>query len=316
MDCQQEIDKKLNCQTGQSSAQNTTTITTTAATIPQTSILDISKYLALQRDYQLHHQQQNQLSLGHFVRQIKSPIGYQHEYAPITSQPIQMQFIADEASRILHHNDQQASCQLNRELRFHYLKTKTMQSATSLTRRPELISQQRIDTDPKEILDSSSSIATGCGSNSSLINRNPNDGRSFQEFIENPSIQRQTRHQNHNQRNISANCCNNNNTNNNQKSELELYKLLDSANLLQYFQTFLLFGGDDVKQLSEADEEEFLEIMNLVGMTRKPLHVRRLQRALIEWRELRHSCNNTVITFNEANCMEKSTKELTDKFKN
>lgn len=71
------------------------------------------------------------------------------------------------------------------------------------------------------------------------------------------------------------------------KSEFELYKLLKRANLLQYFATFLMFGGDDVQQLSEADEEEFLEIMNLVGMTRKPLHVRRLQRALIEWREMR-----------------------------
>lgn len=71
----------------------------------------------------------------------------------------------------------------------------------------------------------------------------------------------------------------------NGRSELELYRLLDKAKLLQYFPTFLLFGGDDVQQLSEADEEEFLEIMNLVGMTRKPLHIRRLQKALIEWRE-------------------------------
>lgn len=39
-----------------------------------------------------------------------------------------------------------------------------------------------------------------------------------------------------------------------------------------------------MRQLSEADEDEFIEIMNLVGMTHKPLHVRRLQKALIEWR--------------------------------
>ena len=42
-------------------------------------------------------------------------------------------------------------------------------------------------------------------------------------------------------------------------------------------------GGDDVHQLCEAGEEEFLEIMALVGMASKPLHVRRLQKALQEW---------------------------------
>ena len=42
-------------------------------------------------------------------------------------------------------------------------------------------------------------------------------------------------------------------------------------------------GGDDVNQLCEAGEDEFLEIMALVGMASKPLHVRRLQKALLEW---------------------------------
>lgn len=42
-------------------------------------------------------------------------------------------------------------------------------------------------------------------------------------------------------------------------------------------------GGDDVQQLCEAGEEEFLEIMALVGMASKPLHVRRLQKSLQEW---------------------------------
>ena len=46
---------------------------------------------------------------------------------------------------------------------------------------------------------------------------------------------------------------------------------------------FFLTGGDDVQQLCEAGEEEFLEIMALVGMAAKPLHVRRLQKALQEW---------------------------------
>ena len=45
----------------------------------------------------------------------------------------------------------------------------------------------------------------------------------------------------------------------------------------------LIAGGDDVQQLCEAGEEEFLEIMMLVDMASKPLHVRRLQKALQEW---------------------------------
>ena len=38
-----------------------------------------------------------------------------------------------------------------------------------------------------------------------------------------------------------------------------------------------------VPQLCAAGEEEFLEIMALVGMASKPLHVRRLQKALQDW---------------------------------
>ena len=59
-----------------------------------------------------------------------------------------------------------------------------------------------------------------------------------------------------------------------------------------------LTGGDDVQQLCEAGEEEFLEIMALVGMASKPLHVRRLQKALQEWATSPSSCKlhdtNTV----------------------
>lgn len=38
-----------------------------------------------------------------------------------------------------------------------------------------------------------------------------------------------------------------------------------------------------MQQLCDAGDEEFLEIMSLVGMASKPLHVRRLQKALQEW---------------------------------
>lgn len=58
--------------------------------------------------------------------------------------------------------------------------------------------------------------------------------------------------------------------------------LLKNTYFLKYlFSQFS--GGDDVQQLCEAGEEEFLEIMMLVDMASKPLHVRRLQKALQEW---------------------------------
>jgi hypothetical protein len=62
-----------------------------------------------------------------------------------------------------------------------------------------------------------------------------------------------------------------------------LHRVLQRANLLQYYDAFISQGGDDVNQLCEAGEDEFLEIMALVGMASKPLHVRRLQKALLEW---------------------------------
>lgn len=42
-------------------------------------------------------------------------------------------------------------------------------------------------------------------------------------------------------------------------------------------------GGDDVTQLCEASKDEFDEIIELVGMNQKPLHIRRLQKAIREW---------------------------------
>ncbi|XP_037939562.1 NGFI-A-binding protein homolog isoform X2 [Teleopsis dalmanni] len=67
------------------------------------------------------------------------------------------------------------------------------------------------------------------------------------------------------------------------EAEVQLYLVLQRASLLAYYDTLLEMGGDDVQQLYEAGEEEFLEIMALVGMASKPLHVRRLQKVLHEW---------------------------------
>lgn len=67
------------------------------------------------------------------------------------------------------------------------------------------------------------------------------------------------------------------------EAEVQLYRVLQRASLLAYYDTLLEMGGDDVQQLYDAGEEEFLEIMALVGMASMPLHVRRLQKALHEW---------------------------------
>ena len=62
-----------------------------------------------------------------------------------------------------------------------------------------------------------------------------------------------------------------------------LYSLLESAKLSDYYDRFLQQGGDDIDQLCEATENEFKEITKLVGMHTKPLHIRRLQKVLLEY---------------------------------
>ena len=89
-----------------------------------------------------------------------------------------------------------------------------------------------------------------------------------------------------------------------------MVRLPSSANLEAFFgrhflmlqpnivSTFFTPGGDDVHQLCEAGEEEFLEIMALVGMASKPLHVRRLQKSLQEF--VQNPGKRT--TFNHRHC--------------
>ncbi len=63
-----------------------------------------------------------------------------------------------------------------------------------------------------------------------------------------------------------------------------------------------------MQQLYEAGEEEFLEIMALVGMASKPLHVRRLQKALQEWASSPNSC--TFILFGPASSSNSALVQL------
>lgn len=90
------------------------------------------------------------------------------------------------------------------------------------------------------------------------------------------------------------------------KNDLEhaLYKFLQRANLLQYYSAFIeqgkgsllnllrnqngsyfSGGGDDLKQLADAQNDDFQEIITLVGMASKPLHVKRFKKALDDYRQ-------------------------------
>ncbi|CAK8678239.1 unnamed protein product [Clavelina lepadiformis] len=94
--------------------------------------------------------------------------------------------------------------------------------------------------------------------------------------------------------------------------ELELYKVLQRANLLEYYDIFISVGGDDVGQLCEAEEDEFLEIMSLVGMVCKPMHVRRFQKALQEWAMAPQIFEKSPSVDHNQNFMFEVQKEPTD----
>jgi hypothetical protein len=58
-----------------------------------------------------------------------------------------------------------------------------------------------------------------------------------------------------------------------------------------------LKGGDDIDQLCEADEAEFKEICDLVGMSSKPLHVKRLRKAIDDFKNTLPLKKSAGITF-------------------
>ena len=59
--------------------------------------------------------------------------------------------------------------------------------------------------------------------------------------------------------------------------------MLESADLESYYDNFVEVGADSLKQLLDASDEELQEITDLVGMSSKKLHVKRLQKALQAW---------------------------------
>ncbi|XP_064464475.1 uncharacterized protein LOC135375765 [Ornithodoros turicata] len=67
------------------------------------------------------------------------------------------------------------------------------------------------------------------------------------------------------------------------ESEREVHELLQRADLLAYYDKFIEKGVDNVQQLFDSTEEEFLEFMDLVGMAGFPFHVMRFQNELEQW---------------------------------
>ncbi|CAC5387179.1 NAB [Mytilus coruscus] len=66
-------------------------------------------------------------------------------------------------------------------------------------------------------------------------------------------------------------------------SEWQLHRVLQTVNLLQYYDNFIREGECDVLKLSNAEDKTFEDVMEKVGMAKKPLHVRLFRNTLIQW---------------------------------
>jgi transposase len=95
------------------------------------------------------------------------------------------------------------------------------------------------------------------------------------------------------------------------KSQMGLFNLLERANLVQYMNSFIEQGGDDLNQLLEADEEEFKEICDLVGMSSKPLHVKRLRKAIDELKSQKNTQLYNLTTSKSSSSSSSSTSSTT-----
>ncbi|CAG2227858.1 unnamed protein product [Mytilus edulis] len=65
--------------------------------------------------------------------------------------------------------------------------------------------------------------------------------------------------------------------------EWQLHCVLKRASLLQYYDNFIRQGECNVLQLSESEDNEFKDVMEKVGMSKKSIHVRQFKNTLLEW---------------------------------
>ena len=81
-----------------------------------------------------------------------------------------------------------------------------------------------------------------------------------------------------------------------QDTKTDLFKVLENANLLSYYETFIKIGADDITQLFNTCGDDFEEAIEVSGMALKPLHVRRLERALNDWQHEQGEINDNYWT--------------------
>jgi hypothetical protein len=88
---------------------------------------------------------------------------------------------------------------------------------------------------------------------------------------------------------------------------------LRRASLLEYFDSLIAVGGDDIAQICNANEHELNVICELVGMS-KPLHIMRLKKIINEHNALVEATPNRLLSMKEAVCNKFLDKEDIDKF--
>lgn len=165
--------------------------------------------------------------------------------------------------------------------------------------------------------DSSSSISASANSKQQLQQQAKKSGGGLSDVINKLHKQQSVNHRSINATNDDQIESNENKTtssgkndqsnNSSSSSQIELANLLNKANLAQYLSAFIaqgkeeeklinlenkhyksiiqtIIGGDDISQLCEADDAEFKEICELVGMSTKPLHVKRLRKAIDDYK--------------------------------
>ncbi|CBY08697.1 unnamed protein product [Oikopleura dioica] len=81
--------------------------------------------------------------------------------------------------------------------------------------------------------------------------------------------------------------------------QLQTYLVLKRADLLAYYQGLVALGGDNVEYLSMLKDEDLSQVVEMLGMTGKPLHIQRLIKALNDWKMTPHSFQNELEHYNQ-----------------
>ncbi|CAG5078917.1 Oidioi.mRNA.OKI2018_I69.PAR.g9121.t1.cds [Oikopleura dioica] len=81
--------------------------------------------------------------------------------------------------------------------------------------------------------------------------------------------------------------------------QLQTYLVLKRADLLCYYQGLVELGGDNVEYLAMLNDEDLSQVVEMLGMTGKPLHIQRMIKALNDWKMTPHSFQNELEYYNQ-----------------